>query len=281
MPTKIFLDSADPQETQMALTALGFLDGQTTNPSLVAKTLTNKKFSKSELLEIYKNNILEIYKLIPKGAISIEVYADEQTLAEEMFSQAREFSTWIPEAYIKYPCVKEGLKAVEMSVKEGMNVNVTLVFSQAQAAAVYQASLGARPGQVFISPFVGRLDDIGVRGMDLIKNILKMYESGDGHVEVLCASIRNQAHILETLSLGCPLLTAPLKVLTEAKEPIINPSSTILTPRSVSNLQPIDFESLNLKQAWQAFDLSHSLTQKGLSKFAEDWNNLLDYGLNK
>jgi transaldolase len=275
MPTKIFLDSADPQETQTALTVLGFLDGQTTNPSLVAKILSNKKFSKPELLEIYKNQIVEMHRLIPQGAISIEVYANEHTTAEEMLAQAQEFSHWIPNAYIKYPCLPEGLKAVEKSIEAGMNVNVTLVFSESQAAAVYQASLGAKRGQVFISPFVGRLDDMGKRGMDLIKNIIKMYKNGDGHVEVLTASIRNREHLLEAINFGSDCLTAPLKVLGLAKQELINQQSINNLETSKVNLQPIPYENVSLDRPWQEYDLKHSLTDQGIKKFTEDWNGVL------
>ncbi len=271
--TKIFLDSADIKETQIALKLLGFLHGQTTNPSLLAKNLSDKKYTTAELLGAYKATILEIYKLIPEGAISIEVYADEETSAEEMLTQAREFNTWIPGAYIKYPCVPEGLKAVEISVKEGINVNITLVFSQAQASAVYSATLGAKKGQVFISPFVGRLDDIGQRGTDLVKNILNMYKAGDGHVEVLCASVRSKEHILEAISLGCDILTAPLKVLEQAKAEILN-QSKINEVKNLPMLQPIEYENLILSKPWQKYDLNHVLTEQGLKKFAEDWNSL-------
>ena len=191
LQTKIFLDSGDPAETREVLSILGFLDGQTTNPSLIAKNpaTAGKKFTKKELLDFYRGVVGEVSSLIPQGSVSIEVYADSSTSAEDMFAQGREFYKWIPNpstsrsdghrlrygasAHIKYPTTTEGLKAAEASVKEGMNVNMTLVFSQQQAAAVYAATRGASRGQVFVSPFVGRLDDIGEKGVDLISNILK------------------------------------------------------------------------------------------------------------
>ena len=225
LKTKFFLDSGDPAETRAVLSVLGFLDGQTTNPSLIAKNpqTAGKKFSKRQLLDFYRRVVEEVSSLIPTGSISIEVYADQATSAQEMLAQGREFFKWIPNpstslgagAHIKYPTTTEGLKAAEISVAEGMRVNMTLVFSQEQAAAVYAATKGAQKGQVFISPFIGRLDDRGENGMDLIKNIIQMYTLGDGHVEVLTASVRSVEHIVKAVELGSDIITAPFAVLKE------------------------------------------------------------------
>ena len=114
----------------------------------------------------------------------IEVFADIDTQAEEMLAQGEEMFSWIPNAYIKYPCTHEGLRAAEISVGRQIRVNTTLCFSQEQAAAVYAATKGSRE-PVYVSPFVGRLDDRGENGIDLIKNIKEMYKNGDGHVHVL------------------------------------------------------------------------------------------------
>ena len=167
LQTKIFLDGGDPMETREIIDLLGFLDGQTTNPTLIAKNPEAKarlgrgeKFSEKEIYDFYRGVVQEISQMIPAGSVSIEVYADHSTSSEEMLAQGREFFKWIPNAHIKYPTTTEGLKAAEQSVKEGIRVNMTLCFSQAQAAAVYAATAGAKKGQVFISPFVGRLDDI-------------------------------------------------------------------------------------------------------------------------
>jgi transaldolase len=111
------------------------------------------------------------------------------TPAEQMFAQAQDMFTWIPNAYIKYPGTHEGLRAAHRSVEQGMRVNITLCFSQEQAAAVYAATKGTKE-PAYVSPFVGRLDDRGENGMDLLKNIKQMYAEGDGHVSVLGASIR-------------------------------------------------------------------------------------------
>lgn len=270
--TKIFLDSGDPAETKAALEILGSLDGQTTNPSLIAKNpaTAGKKFSKVELLEFYKNVVTEVSGLLPNGSVSVEVYADKNTTAEEMFNQGKEFFSWIPNAHIKYPATAEGLEAAELSVKNGMRVNMTLVFSQQQAAAVYAATKGAKKGDVFVSPFIGRLDDRGERGLDLIANILKMYEQGDGHVEVLSASVRGLEHMALCLKMGSDIITAPLKVLKEWQE-AGRPSDFT----SSENLSKIPYREINLNLPWQEYNLRHELTDAGLEKFSKDWNNLL------
>ncbi len=276
MKTKIFLDSGDPKETKEALDILGFLDGQTTNPSLIAKNpqTTGKKFTHSELLDFYKKVVQEVSVLIPDGSVSVEVYADRETLADEMFRQAKEFNAWIPNAHIKYPTTIEGLKAAELSLKQGIKVNMTLVFSQSQAAAVYAASLGAKKGDVFLSPFIGRLDDKGERGVDFIKNVLKMYKTGDGHVEVLSASIRNLNHLVQCLEMGSDIVTVPVKVLAEWKQAGMPTLVSQLKTES-GKLKPIEFEEISLKNPWQEYNIEHELTDRGIEKFAGDWNNLI------
>ncbi len=272
--TKIFLDSGDPAETRLAIDAMGFLDGQTTNPSLIAKNpeTAGKKFSKNQLADFYKKVVGEVSALIPKGSVSIEVYADANTTAKEMLAQAREFWQWIPNAHIKYPTTTEGLKAAEISIKEGMRVNMTLVFSQQQSAAVYVATLGAKKGDVFLSPFVGRLDDRGENGMDFISNTIKMYKAGDGHVEVLVASVRSMEHFLKSIELGADIITAPLKILREWVEmefPISN-----FQFQNVA-LKPIPYQEIFLTKPSQEYNIQHYLTDKGVEKFAADWNNLI------
>src|SRR6185312_798079 len=126
--------------------------------------------------------------------------------AEDMFRQGKDMFSWIPNAYVKYPCTAEGLRAAHMSVEAGIRVNMTLCFSQAQAAAVYAATRGSK-APVYVSPFIGRLDDQGEDGMDLVRNIKRMYEHGDGHVHVLAASIRNMNQLLCSFVLGAELAT--------------------------------------------------------------------------
>lgn len=276
LKTKIFLDSGDPAETKSALELLGFLDGQTTNPSLIAKNpeTAGKKFSKDQLFSFYRKVVEEISLLIPQGSVSIEVYADAKTTAEQMLEQGREFFKWIPNAHIKYPTTSEGLKAAEISVKEGIRVNMTLVFSQEQAAAVYAATQGAKKGQVFLSPFIGRLDDRGENGMDLIANIIKIYAQGDGHVEVLTASVRSLDHYWEAIRLGSDIITTPFKILKEwAEAGKKMPSEDFAY--SPKGLKPISYEQIDLNKPWQKYNIHHDLTDAGIGKFASDWNALL------
>jgi transaldolase len=122
--------------------------------------------------------------LVGDAGVSIEVFADIDTTAEDMLAQGEEMFPWIPNAYIKYPCTREGLRAAEMSVARQIRVNITLCFSQDQAAAVHAATKGSKAA-LYVSPFVGRLDDHGENGMDVVKNIKRMYRRGDGHVQCI------------------------------------------------------------------------------------------------
>lgn len=274
LKTRIFLDSGDPAETRAAIKVLGFLDGQTTNPSLIAKNpaTAEKKFSKNEILEFYKKVVQEVSGLIPEGSVSIEVYADPSTSSGQMLEQGREFFQWIPNAHIKFPTTNEGLKAAELAIREGMRVNLTLCFSQEQAAAVYVATTGAKKGQVFVSPFVGRLDDRGENGMQVIENIIKMYQQGDGHVEVLTASIRSLQHLFYAIHLGSDILTAPLKVLKDwASRNFSSPDEG----RVGEGLKSIPYREISLDKPWQDYDIHHELTDTGIEKFAADWNSLI------
>lgn len=281
--TKLFIDGGDPAETAAAtqlLTAAGLdgLDGQTTNPSLVAKNpdiaariASGNKLNQSELLQSYREIIKGIEKSAP-GDISIEVYADKHTTADQMISQAREFASWTSSAVIKLPTIPEGLKAAAV-LKDDMRLNMTLCFSQQQGAAIYAATVGsAHP--VFVSPFIGRLDDRGENGMDLIANLMRMYSAGDGHAHVLTASIRTVDHILGALQLKTHAMTIPFekafKPWAEQEFPL--PSETYTYPSAGTEIL---YEDLNLAAPWESFNLQHELTDQGLKKFAEDWNSLL------
>lgn len=281
LKSKIFLDGGDPGETKEALDLLGFVDGQTTNPSLIAKNPDAKKridrgdkFSNEEILHFYKDVVKNLSTMIPDGSISIEVHADSTTSADDMVKQGKEMFTWIPNAHIKYPTNTAGLEAAERAVKEGMRINMTLVFQQGQAAAVYSATRGAKKGDVFLSPFVGRLDDRGENGMGFISNVIKMYGGGDGHVEVLTASVRTYDHMLYALQLGSDIITAPFKVLKEWGEngmPVPGDDYTY----NAQGLKEIPYLDLDLKKNWREFDISHDLTDKGIVRFADDWNSLI------
>ncbi len=281
LQTKIFLDGGDPKETREIIEVLGFLDGQTTNPTLIAKNPEAKarfergeKFTEAEIYDFYRGVVKELSAMMPHGSISIEVYADKNTTSQQMFEQGKEMFTWIPNAHIKYPTTTEGLKAAELSIKAGMRVNMTLCFSQEQAAAVYAATVGATKGQVFVSPFVGRLDDKGENGMDLIKNILQMYAQSDHHVEVLSASVRTMEHFMYSLALKSDIITAPAKTLREwaaAGMPI--PGSDFMY--NPTNLKSIPYEEIALVKPWQDYDIAHELTDTGIDRFSFDWNALI------
>ncbi len=281
LKTKIFLDSGDPAETKEIFSLLGFLDGQTTNPTLVAKNPYAKerfekgdKFSKTEIFDFYKQVVTEISSIVGDGSVSIEVYADPTTTADEMFSQGQDMFTWIPNAQIKYPIIEAGLVSAEKSIAAGMRVNMTLCFTQTQAAAVYAATKGANKGDVFVSPFVGRLDDIGQNGMDLIGNVVKMYGLSDGHSEVLSASIRNMDHFMASLARGSDIITAPFSILKQwAEDGMPIPGADF--SYSGGDFTSIACQEVDLNKDWREYDIHHPLTDKGIDRFASDWNALI------
>lgn len=278
--TKIFLDGGDPAETREIVTLLGFLDGQTTNPSLVAKNplfLACKSgdtpCTDENLWEAYRAIVTEIAPLVT-DSVSIEVYADEHTKAEDMVKRGIELNTWIDKAHIKLPITSEGLIAAEALVAKGLRVNLTLCFTQSQAAAVYSATKGAKPGDVFLSPFVGRLDDRGEDGMSFIKNVVEMFKDSDHHVSPLVASVRSLNHFLCAIALGADIVTAPGKILREwAEAGMPVPDSTFVYPHD--SLKELPYEAQDLGAQWNTFDLHHPLTDSGIERFAKDWNGLL------
>lgn len=283
--TKILVDGGDPDETARIRNLLGFLDGQTTNPTLVAKNpevqqrlASGHKLSPNEQKEEYRKIVQSISPLVDSAGVSIEVFADFDTTAEQMVAQAEEMFTWIPNAYIKYPCIAEGLKAAKMSIEMGIRVNMTLCFSQSQAAAVYAATLGSKD-PVYVSPFVGRLDDRGEDGMDLVRNIKKMYDQGDGHVHILAASLRRLEHLQSAFALHAELATAPAKILEQWSAAGFPLPDQNFKYKAVDDkgkeLRPIPHEQLNLTLPWQSFDLKHELTDKGIRKFVDDYKNTL------
>lgn len=281
LKTRIFLDGGDQGETREILNLLGFLDGQTTNPTLLARNPESRKrleqggkFTSTEIFEFYRLVVNAISGLIPEGSVSVEVYAESSTQAETMLRQGREMYSWIPNAHIKFPTSREGLKAAERAVKEGLRVNMTLCFSQQQAAAVYAATQGASRGRVFVSPFVGRLDDRGESGMDVVANIIAMYKLGDGRVEVLTASVRSLDHLLYALRLGSDIITAPFEILKawgEQGMPVPGPEYRY----DRKSLKPIPYQEISLSKPWQDYNLLHDLTERGMERFSADWNALI------
>lgn len=285
---KIFLDSGNPEETKKAKGALGFIDGQTTNPTLVARHPEAQKFlsqgrklTEQELLNFYHQVVKEIEKEVA-GPISVEVYADWQTKASEMLRQAEKMFSWGKNIYIKFPVIPEGLKAAHEFVKSGGRANMTLVFDQSQAAAVYAATLGNK-FPAFVSPFVGRWDDRGFCGLDLIKNILKMYKKFDKqkkqkkHVLVLSASIRNLNHFYSSIFFGADIITAPLKIIEEwVEEARWVPDNAYQIERN--GLKPLLYQNIPLRSDFTNYPVeknSGSLLDEGLKKFVSDWKSLL------
>lgn len=211
---KFFIDTANIDEIREAA-ALGILDGVTTNPSLVSKE--GKNFRK--LLD-------EILKIVD-GPVSAEVVSTDY---EGILKEGRELSSIHKNIVVKVPLIKEGLKAVKTLTSEGINVNVTLCFSPTQAI------LAAKAGATYVSPFVGRLDDISTGGMDLIAQIVQIFGNYDYKTEVLVASIRHPLHVVEAGLMGADVCTMPFAVIDKM--------------------------------------FNHPLTDIGLEKFLSDWKKL-------
>ena len=281
MKTRIFIDGGNPDETREIIGLLGFLDGQTTNPTLISKNpkaqermSEGERFYPLELLTFYRKVVEELSVMMPKGSISVEVYAVPSTQAKDMLEQGREMFSWVPNAQVKFPTSHEGLVAASAALKAGLRVNMTLCFSQSQAAAVYAATRGARKGDVYVSPFIGRLDDRGENGMDVIANILKMYRAGDGHVEVLTASVRSHDHLMYALKLGSDIITAPYAILKEwGQKGLPLPAEDYVY--DARDLEPIPYREIDLAKPWQDYDITHDLTTKGMERFSADWDSLI------
>ena len=184
---KIFLDTANVDQIRMA-NNMGLIDGVTTNPSLIAK-------ENRDLVDV----ITEISEIVD-GPISAEVMSLE---AEGMIKEARELVKINKNIVVKIPMTLEGLKAVRTLSKDGIKTNVTLIFS------VHQGVLAAKAGATYISPFVGRLDDIGIDGVDIIKNLLVAMKNYGFNTEIIAASIRTQEHILQCIMAGADIATIP------------------------------------------------------------------------
>ena len=209
---KFFLDTANLNEIREG-TALGLVDGVTTNPSLVAK----------DGVVTFKQHVAAICELV-KGDVSAEVTSLD---VEGMLREGREYAAIAPNVVVKCPLTTDGLKATRQLTSEGIKVNVTLCFSAAQAI------LAAKAGASFISPFMGRLDDIGQNGLKLVSDIIEIYNNYDWKTEVLAASIRHPIHVIEAARIGADVATMPFKVMVQL--------------------------------------FNHPLTDKGLEQFLADW----------
>ena len=188
---KIFVDSGNIKDIE-TLAALGIIDGVTTNPSLMAKESGD-----------YRKSMKEICRIV-QGPVSAEVLATD---FEGMIREGRDLATIDEHIVVKVPFTRDGVRACKTLTRDGLRVNVTLVFSAAQAL------LAAKVGASMVSPFVGRLDDIGQTGMSLIKDIVEMYRNYPFKTEILVASTRHPIHIVEAAKMGADICTCPAKVI--------------------------------------------------------------------
>ena len=211
---KFFIDTANIEEIKKAW-ELGVIDGVTTNPSLISK-------EKKEPVALFK----EICAIVD-GPISAEVIG---TRADEMVKEAEALAKIHENIVVKIPMIEEGLKAVKRLTAAGIKTNVTLIFSPSQAL------LAAKAGATYVSPFVGRLDDISHNGMDIVADIQTIYENYDFDTEIIVASIRNPLHVIEAALIGADIATIPYSVIGQL--------------------------------------IKHPLTDIGLEKFLKDWENV-------
>jgi transaldolase len=196
---QFFIDTADVGEIRKAL-SMGLCDGVTTNPSLVAKTGRG-----------FDDVLREIVSIVP-GPISAEVTATE---AEGMLVEARHYAKFGPQVVVKIPLIVEGLRAVKTLSAEGVKTNVTLCFSPVQAL------LAAKAGATYVSPFVGRLDDISQDGMAMVGDIVQIYRNYGFATKVLVASVRHPVHVLQAAKMGADVATIPYGVIEQlARHPL-------------------------------------------------------------
>ena len=211
---KLFIDTANIDEIKEA-NRLGLIDGVTTNPTLIAK-------EGKDFMQVVKG----IFETVD-GPISLEAVS---TKSEDMIKEARELAKIHRNAVIKIPLTRDGLIATKQLADEGIHVNMTLAFSPTQAL------LAAKAGAAYVSPFVGRLDDISHWGMDLVEQIITIYDNYDFETEVIVASIRNPLHVLEAALMGADIATIPFKVIEQL--------------------------------------IKHPLTDAGIERFLKDWDKV-------
>ena len=214
---KFFLDTANVDEIRK-VSDLGILDGVTTNPSLIAKEKRN-----------FRQTIVEICGIV-SGPVSAETVSLDW---EGMVREGRELATWAPNVYVKVPLTADGLRAVKALTAEGIKTNVTLVFSAPQGL------LAAKAGATIVSPFVGRLDDIGQDGLVLIRELREIFDNYGYEAEILAASMRHPIHVIESAKAGADIATLPYAVL-----------QTLI---------------------------KHPLTDRGIERFLSDWKTLPNY----
>ena len=290
--TKLILDSGDPQEykdiANLAKEKGYELWGSTTNPTLIAKKLAGKKLTHQEAFQLQKEIIDEITHIVP-GAVSAEVYADDTTTADEMIEQGREIASWHERVVVKLPTTFEGFKARTTLRKENIITNNTLVFSQEQIFAIclhehlIHTTYGKREGEwpPFISPFVGRLDDIGENGLTLVKNGMEIKKTFQEDLWMLEASVRTVSHLKEGIELGTELITAPASIYRSwlEEEDVPEIAKNVHTP-SLWQIPDQLKEITTLDEFYNAIknselNISHELTSKGITRFVQDWQAIL------
>ncbi len=212
---KLFLDTANIEQIR-EVAALGILDGVTTNPTLISKEEGN-----------YREILKEICNIVG-GPVSAEVVAEN---AEEMVRQARELAKIDDHIVLKIPLIGEGIRAVKMLSVEDIKTNVTLCFS------ANQGILAAKAGATYLSPFIGRMDDVGQSGMELVADLVEIFENYAFPTQILVASVRHPMHVVEAARLGADIVTVPHKIMMQM--------------------------------------LKHPLTDIGIRKFNEDWEKVL------
>jgi len=193
---KFFIDTANLDQIREAQD-LGVLDGGTTNPSLMAKEGIKGEAN-------IKKHYVDICNIVPGGEISAEVIATDY---EGMIREGKELAALHSQIIVKVPCTKEGIKAIKYFTENGIRTNCTLVFSMGQAL------LAAKAGATFVSPFIGRLDDISTDGVALIKQIVGVYSFYGYNTQVLAASVRHTMHIIQCLEAGADVATCPLSAI--------------------------------------------------------------------
>lgn len=217
---RLFLDTADIDQIRRGV-KLGVISGVTTNPSLVAKVGRTTD---------YESTVKEICSIV-NGPVSAEVLSQD---TQSMIEEARQVSSWSPHVVIKIPCTASGLEAISVLSRENIKINLTLCFSPNQAL------LGALAGATYVSPFVGRLDDVGQDGMELVAEIVQLFERYDLPTKVIAASIRHPMHCVVAARIGAHVATIPYSVLMQMIE--------------------------------------HPLTTIGINRFLEDWQRVSSQG---
>jgi transaldolase len=212
---KFFIDTANPDEIRNSY-EMGIIDGVTTNPSLISKEKRD-----------FESLIREICEIIQGLPISLEVLGLKE---KEMIEEAQKLSKMGQNIVVKIPMTSEGLKAIRILVSEGIKTNATLIFSPTQAL------LAAKAGATYVSPFIGRLDDISHTGMDLVRQIVTIFDNYNFSSEVIVSSIRNPIHVLEAALIGADVSTIPYKVIEQL--------------------------------------IKHPLTDIGIERFLEDWKKV-------